>query len=144
MNERLGWMPSAHLLAELAQEVPPMVTAMQIAESAAGTPAALLCWGRAEEGWYGGIAWIYRSFRGSPLRALLTVWLPAAQIVKRAGENYSRVPRVRLDGPPGRWPQLPAAYPKVGADWLARHHHAAVPDPTGEYRDLREEIRRSD
>jgi len=136
-------MPTSDQLAARVPRVPPLLSATGlINDGSPYTAAALLAWGRTDDdGWYAGLAFIYRVFRGSPLAALLTVWAPAAQVQARRGESYAQVPRVTLHGPASGWPALPAAYPKLGPDWLARHHHVVEADPTGEYCDLRDAIR---
>lgn len=138
-----GPMPTSDQLAGRIPRVPPLLSATGlINDGHASTAAALLAWGRTDDdGWYAGLAFIYRVFRGSPLAALLTVWVPAAQVKERPGESYAKVPRVTLHGPASGWPALPPAYPKLGPDWLGRHHHVLEADPTGEYRDLRDAIR---
>ncbi|GAA1387824.1 hypothetical protein GCM10009661_75160 [Catellatospora chokoriensis] len=134
-----GPMPTTAQLADLARPVPPLVTVSGVGEGI--VPAALLFWGQGDDGWHAGIAWIYRIFRGQPLRALLTTWVPAGQVRERAGESYERVPRIVLRGPASTWPVLPPAYPKIGPEWVERHHHTVRADPTGEYADLRDDIR---
>ncbi len=139
-----GAMPTAEELAVRVPAVPPLLTATGLigGERVTNTPAALLVWGQhPDAGWQAGVCFVYRVFCGSPLAALLTVWVPAGQVERRRGESYERVSRVRLTGRPDRWPALSAAYPSAGPDWLARHLHVPVADPAGEYRELRAEIR---
>ena len=141
-----GVMPDAERLARSVPQVPPRVLAVGVVGGDASTltQAALLAWGQTEQerAWFGGIAFPYRVFRGTALAGLLTVWVPAAVVRPVRGEFYGaeRVPRVRLSGPPAGWPALPPRYPKIGAEWLSRHHHTDY-DPSGEYRDLRHELR---
>ncbi|MBB5866725.1 hypothetical protein F4553_000104 [Allocatelliglobosispora scoriae] len=108
MAELYGPMPSAELLAGMVPDVPPLVTVHGVADGARGVAASLIVWGK-DDGWHAGVAWIYTAFRGSPLRALLTTWVPAAQVQQHAGEYYGSVPRVILHGVPERWPTLPPA-----------------------------------
>jgi hypothetical protein len=143
-----GWMgaramPDAARLAALVPEVPPQVFARGLVAGTEGyLTAALLAWGRSDTGWMAGLCFPFTLFRGSALSALLTAWVPAVQVHQRPGDVYAGVPRVVLSGPPAAWPDLPGRHPGVGADWLARHLHAPAVDPAGEYRDLRDTIRR--
>jgi hypothetical protein len=136
-----GPMPNAAELARLVPQVPPRVTAVGVADKP--LTAAMLCWGlHAQLGWNAGIAFIYNKFSGSPLRALITVWLPADHVHQQSGDNYAGIPRITLDGPPTGWPTPPGRFPNAGAEWENRACHSSFPDPTGEYRHLREQIRR--
>lgn len=134
----------ARSLAHLMPDEPPTVTAYGI-DSAEGSPrgvkAALLVWGRYAGGWAAGICWPYSRFRGSALRALMTMWVPEKQVEPRPGEDYSRVPRITVSGRVSSWPVLPPAYPRLPAEWRQLHLHAVAPDPTGEYLPLREAMR---
>jgi len=140
-----GRMPDAEELAGRVPAVPPRITAWGVIASdrdrRIGTAAALLAWGRSVEGWSAGICFPLSMSRGTPFSALLTLWLPATSVSKRAGETYAAVPRVLLSGPPQGWPALPPRYPKLDAEWLALHFHVPVADPEGEYRDYRDDIR---
>ena len=140
-----GVMPSAEDLAARVPAVPPMVTAWGViatdADRRRGTAAALLAWGQGPEGWMAGVCFPLQMTRGTPLSALLTVWLPADAVRARAGESYATVPRVPLTGPPRSWPALPARMAKISTDWLQLHVHIPQADPEGEYRDMRDEIR---
>jgi len=97
--------------------------------------AALLAWGQhlPSRRWAAGIAFIHSVFRGRPINALITVWLPAPQIERHRGQVYLGVPRVVLRGTPEQWPALPAIYPHAGPEWIQSHQHVARPDPAGRY-----------
>lgn len=136
-----GPMPSAETLAGLVPAVPPKVTASGISERTVSP--AMLAWGWHEErGWHAGISFIYNRFLGSPLRAVITLWISAESVKPLAGENYERVPVVPLTGGAGGWPVLPGRYPKAGPEWESRAVHSLVADPYGEYAHLADQIRK--
>lgn len=137
-----GPMPTTEQLADRVPAVPPTVTAFGVLDQPNGTTACLLAWGRSPAGWFAGVSFVYSAFRGSPLRALITVWIPGGQVRKHAGEDYARIPRISLTGPNSQWPALPPNFRKLSDDWQQRHQHAAEADPHGEYRELRDAIRR--
>jgi hypothetical protein len=74
-------------------------------------PCGDACLGRHSSGWFAGVSFIYNEFRGGPIRALVTIWLPALQVTRRAREMYGTVPRVTLAAAePESWPRLPPVY----------------------------------
>jgi hypothetical protein len=114
---------------------PPIVDAYEVLPGG-DSPAALLAWGRhlPSRRWAAGIAFIYTIFRGGPIRALVTIWLPSTQVTRRRGETYGKVPQVALAGRgPEDWPALPPVYPGASAEWAAAHHHATHVDPARRY-----------
>lgn len=127
----------AEKLAALVAAVPrqPLVTAHEVLPGG-DSLAALLAWGRhaPTRSWFAGVSFIYNVFRGGPVRALLTIWLPALQVSRRRGEMYGPVPRVALPtARPEDWPPLPPIYPKASPEWIASHHHALRVDPARRY-----------
>lgn len=113
----------------------PMVTAHEVVPGG-DSLAALLAWGRhaSSRSWFAGVSFVYNVFRGGPIRALVTIWLPALQVSRRRGEMYGTVPRVELVGDePEDWPPLPAIYPKASREWVESHHHATRVDPARRY-----------
>lgn len=122
-------------LAALVAAVPrlPFVTAYGVVPSGDST-AVLLSWGRHASGWFAGVSFVYNEWRGGPIRTLVTIWLPARQVTRRAREMYGAVPRVELAGAePESWPALPSVYPKASPEWTESHHHAARVDPARRY-----------
>jgi hypothetical protein len=128
---------SASELAALVMAVPrpPMVTAHGVLPGG-DSQAAMLAWGRhaPTRTWFAGVSFVYNVFRGGPIRALITIWLPATQVGRRRGEMYGKVPRVVLVGAePEQWPSLPPVYPNASHEWIEAHHHAARVDPARRY-----------
>lgn len=80
--------------------------------------------------WVAGIAFLYHRWSR---RALVTVWVPAANVEPHPGLDYSRVPRVQLVGSADDWPALPPRYPQAGKEWTAAHLHLSRPNPAGSY-----------
>lgn len=137
MNPEHGQDPgaSAEQLAALiaAMGRPPMVTAYEVLPDG-DSPAALLAWGRTPNGWVAGVCFVYSVWRGGPIRALVTIWLPHAQVERRRAETYLNVPRVALAGiDPEQWPRLPPVYPNASGEWVEAHHHAVRVDPARRY-----------
>jgi hypothetical protein len=81
-----------------------------------------------------GVCFVYNVFRGGPIRALVTIWLPVTQVVRQRGQTYGTVPRVTLSGGgPEDWPSLPPVYPNASREWVESHHHALRVDPARRY-----------
>lgn len=70
----------------------------------------LRLWGRCAAGWYALIEWQAQCtdhrLDGAAHRGVLfcTAWVPAEHVAKVDGQDYGRVPRVRLHSDPQRWP----------------------------------------
>ncbi|NUR59406.1 MAG: hypothetical protein HOV87_12170 [Catenulispora sp.] len=140
-------MPPDHVtsLTGLVPDEPPTVFVHGV-DSLEGSPhrvkAALLVWAAYPDGWAAGICWPWQRFRGSQLRALLTMWVRAKQVEPQEGVDYTKVPRISVSGGVDAWPALPPAYPRLDRRmWLPLHLHARRPDPTGEYLPLRTAMR---
>ena len=95
---------------------------------------SLVAWGQVRGRWVAGYvawtdvdSWMARS-RGGGLsaRVLYTRWVPTAGLRPVDGQDYTTLPRLRLDGEPAGWP-APAVGPD-GLPWYGRHR--AYPPPT--------------
>lgn len=132
-------------IAALIVAEPPPVTVSGIDsrdEHPNGVNGVLLVWGTYRpQGWAAGIAWIFSKTRGTAIQAMLTTWVPAETAEPWRHQDYSKVPRIQLHGPLTRWPQLPPIMPRVDKAWVALHLHTLRPDPAGEYRHLRDQMR---
>lgn len=115
-------------------QIPPPTTRLPVVwvrTGDVGRRAGLLVWGRHPSGWYAGACWP-QGYAGQPHRKdrghgmLITLWAAAADVRADPTEDYRSVPRVRLTGPPERWPGLPGWHPD-GWVWDGRilHHPPA-------------------
>jgi hypothetical protein len=75
----------------------------------------LLAWGADPAGsWWALVTWeryIARSFE-APTQVWCSAWTASAHVAQVATEDYSRVPRLRLDADQRWWPSPPA--PRLG------------------------------
>jgi hypothetical protein len=90
----------------------------------------LAAWGlHSRAGWFGALAWVQGSTRDYAVAHLITLWYPGGDLEAVAGEDYGRVPRIRLAGPPETWPVLPSWYD--GRPWPVIHSHYYRPSADG-------------
>lgn len=87
--------------------------------------AHLLAWGADPAGaWWALVTWerdMARAFE-APQQMWCSAWAPAAAVERVEDEDYTRVPRLRLDADPRWWPTPPG--PKLG------HYGVLSPDST--------------
>jgi len=83
--------------------------------------------------WVAGVSWIHNIWRGGPLRALVTAWVPAERLERTRGTSHLHVPRVALTGRVDDWPVLPPVFPGANEEWKRAHQHLLRPGPDGRY-----------
>ncbi|MGH3730049.1 MAG: hypothetical protein ACRDTU_15060 [Micromonosporaceae bacterium] len=118
----------------LAVARPPYVSVTDVARRGQQEAALLVLARHHPTGrWAAGVSWIHNEWRGSPVRALLTAWVPLEKVSRTRRTGSVDVPRVMVTGSAEGWPRLPAHYPQITDEWRRRHQHLTRPGPDGLY-----------